>query len=315
MSPLEVVFLGTSTFAVPALRSLNDQGHRIRSVVTQPDRPRGRGQKPAASPVKEAAESLGLSVLQPEQIKSIAGDLERLAPDALVVAAYGQFLSGRVIRAPRIAAINVHASLLPRYRGAAPVHWAILNGARESGVTIFRIVRKMDAGPILASRVTAIGDEETAGELEDRLAREGADLLAEVLEDLSGALRSEQPQDEEKATYAPRLQKEDGRLTFDRPPEDLRNRVRGLHPRPGAFSTLERAGKARERVRILQIAVAAREGDASPGEVVRASKEGIIVAAAGGAVRITRLQREGGRPLTAASFLRGRSVSPGDRFV
>ncbi|MCZ6602090.1 MAG: methionyl-tRNA formyltransferase, partial [Planctomycetota bacterium] len=179
------------------------------SVVTQPDRPRGRGRKPSPTPLGEAASSQGLPLLRPEKVRDIKADLERLSPDVLVVAAYGQFLPTSIIRTPRLAALNIHASLLPRYRGAAPIQWAIVNGETETGITIFRIVKKMDAGPILATRRTTIDEMETAGELEERLASMGAEVMVETLADLPAALAKERPQDESAVTYAPRLQRDD----------------------------------------------------------------------------------------------------------
>lgn len=308
---LDIVFLGTSTFGLPALLACREDGHEILSVVTQPDRPRGRGRRSSPSPMKEAARRLGIPVLQPERVGEIVPDLERLSPDALVVAAYGQVLPGSVIRSPRLASLNIHGSLLPRYRGAAPIQWALIHGEKETGVTIFRIVRKMDAGPILASRTTPIGEAETAGELEERLARVGAEAIREVLGDLPGSLERESPQEESLVTYAPRLAKEDGHLSFDQPPGVIRNRVRGLSPRPGAFALLLSEGRAAERIRILETTLAEGDTGGSPGKVLRVTEAGFTVAARGGGVTVTRLQPEGGRPMTSADYLRGHPVAPG----
>lgn len=311
---LEIVFLGSSLFGLPALRAMTEAGHAIRAVVTQPDRRRGRGRQAASPPLKEHAAALGLAVLQPEKVGEIVPDLERIAPDAIVTAAYAQFLTSKVIRSPKIASINIHPSLLPRYRGAAPIQWAIINGDDETGVTIFRIVRRMDSGPILARRSVAIGESETAPDLEERLSRLGADLLLEVLEDLPAALEAEKVQDEALVTFAPRLKKDDGRLSFDRPSREIGNRVRGLQPWPGAYTAIRREGSEPVRVRILEARVGGDAPEAPPGEVIEATDEGITVAAGEGWVMITRLQPEGGKEMPAADFLRGRPVSPGDRL-
>ncbi|MCZ6692002.1 MAG: methionyl-tRNA formyltransferase [Planctomycetota bacterium] len=312
---LGIVFLGTSSFGLPSLRALQDDGHVILSVVTQPDRPRGRGRKPSPTSLGEAASSQGLPLLRPEKIRDIKADLERLSPDVLVVAAYGQFLPTSIIRTPRLAALNIHASLLPRYRGAAPIQWAIVNGETETGITIFRIVKKMDAGPILATRRTAIDEMETAGELEERLASMGAELMVETLSDLPAALVKERPQDESAITYAPRLQREDGHLSFDRPAKQILDRVRGLSPRPGAYGDLVRPGIEPERLRVLEANPEVPGTDDPPGLVILADGNGILVAATDGAVRITMVQAAGGRSMSAAAYLRGHPVARGARFV
>lgn len=316
---LQVVFLGTSAFGLPALHALSQAGHRISAVVTQPDRPRGRGRRTSPSPIKDAAETLGLPVMQPERVGEFGAELADLSPDVLVSAAYGQFMTSAVRRSPRIAALNIHASLLPCYRGAAPIQWAVINGEKETGITVFRIISKMDAGPILASRAVPIGETETAGELEERLTHVGADLIVEVLEDLPAILAGQQPQDETRVTYAPKLEKKDGRLSFDSPLRSILNRVRGLQPRPGAYGDLQ--GEIARRVRILEVAPAGDPPEAAPpsglepGTIAAASDEGITVAVKDGLVLITRIQPEGGKPMPAADYLRGHPVAPGDRFV
>ena len=315
--PLQVVFFGTSPFGIPALQRMRAAGHEIAGVVTQPDRPRGRGRRPTPSPIKRAAAEIGCPVLQPERVRAALEDILRLEADVGVVAAYGQFLPTKVIEAPRLGSLNIHGSVLPRYRGAAPIQRAVMNGDAESGVTIFRIVRKMDAGPILATRSTPIGPDETAGDLEERLSVLGAELLVEVLADLPAALAAAAPQDESAVTFAPRLAKEEGHIDFDAPAGRLRHRVRGLHPWPGAFADLVRADGPTERLRLLRCEMAGRPAgeEVPPGTVLAADDEGVLVACREGALRFTHRQRPGGKPLDAAAFLRGHAVRPGDRLA
>jgi len=235
---MELVFLGTPSFAVPALERIVAAGHRVLAVYTQPDRPKGRGGKLAASPVKETALRLGLPVYQPERVRrpEVVEQLRQFHPGAMVVVGYGQIIPQSIIDIPRVGIINVHASLLPKYRGAAPVQWAIANGETRTGVTTMRIDAGLDTGDMLLKWETEIGNEETAPELSERLAQAGAGLLVETLTGLeSGAIRPE-PQDSAQASLAPILKKEDGLIDWNMPARVIFNRSRGLLPWPGAYS-------------------------------------------------------------------------------
>lgn len=309
---------------MPVLEGLLEAGWAVRAVVTRPDRPAGRGRRPRPTPVKEAALRWGVEVLEPERInapEAVAG-LRRLAPDLLVLAAYGQVLGPEVLAAARLAALNVHPSLLPRYRGAAPVAWALLRGERETGVTIIRMTEEVDGGDILAQEATAIAEEETAGELEARLARLGAGLLLRTLARLDEALAGARPQGpppKDGSALAPRLTKADGLLDWSRPAEEIRNRVRGLNPWPGAYSFLEQPGGLL-RVKLLRVrSRPPEEAGASPptrpGTVVRVGKDSLWVQAGRGVVDVRELQPAGRRPMEVSAFLRGHRVSEGDRFV
>jgi methionyl-tRNA formyltransferase len=312
----KIVFMGTAELACASLNALVEEpDFGIAAVVTQPDRPKGRALKLQPSPVKEAALRAGLPVLQPERARDVAflAELRRLAPDYIVVAAYGQLLPKAVLDLPPGGCINVHASLLPKYRGAAPIQWAILNGESETGVTIMKITEKLDAGDILIQRATPIAAEDTAATLHDRLARMGADLLVRTLKDCIQNTVSARPQDEAEVVYARKITKEDGRLNWAQPARALWNRVRAFVPWPGAYATLLGGVKPRT-VKIWQTSVLEQDGGTF-GLVLQADKNGITVAcAAGSALRIHELQLEGGRRLTAAEFLAGHPVQPGDRF-
>ena len=237
---IRIVFCGTPEFAVPTLqRLIAEPGFAIEAVISQPDRPRGRGQQVASSPVKEVALEAGLYVYQPETIKSDSAYefFKRLQPDAVVIIAYGQIIPPRLIEIPRLGWINLHASLLPKYRGAAPLNWAILNGERRTGLTTTQIDAGMDTGPILRQQEMEIGKEETAPELALRMAEAGAPLVVETLRKLFRGEIRPAPQDHEKATYARPLKKEDGHIDWSLTAEQIYNRIRGLQPWPGAFTT------------------------------------------------------------------------------
>ncbi len=312
---MNLVFLGTPSFAIPSLKALVQSHHKISAVVTQPDRPKGRSGQPQPPPVKELARQLGLRVIQSGNVneESFLGELRGLAPDIIVVVAFGQRLSRAFIELPKICCINLHASLLPKYRGAAPVNWAIINGETVTGVTVLRVVEKMDAGDILAQDFVEIGPEETAGELEERLATLGAPLLLKVLEAFEHSSVCYLPQRHELATMAPKLKKEDGLIKWEQPAQKVYNFIRGMTPRPGAYTFLP----TRKRLLILRSRVATTESRGKPAEsgtVIGVSEEGILVAANGSALWITHLQPEGGKAMTAAEYLRGHPLRQGDRF-
>ncbi len=299
---MRLVFFGTPAFALPSLEALVREGHRVAAVITQPDRPAGRGGQSAPPPVKQAAERLGLAVCQPESIRrpEFAQWLRQLAPEAGVVVGYGKIIPPEVIDIPPHGILNVHASLLPKYRGAAPVEWAIARGETRTGVTIMRIDAGLDTGDILLQREAEIGPEETAPELRERLAVLGAELLIEALRALpAGALRP-RPQDHAQATLAPMLRKEDGRIDWRMAAGEIANRVRAFIPWPGAYTWL--------RGKLLHIwrARAVEGTSPDPPGTLRAGGERLWAACGGGSrLEILELQLEGRRRLPAAEFLRG----------
>ena len=312
---LRIVFFGTPEFAVPTLKALLASRHRVAAAVTQPDRPRGRGQREQPSPVKEIAQQHGVPVLQPERLRD-AGFLEELAAldvDLGVVAAYGKILTDAVLQTPRAGLINVHASLLPKYRGAAPIHRAIIDGEATTGVTIMRVVKALDAGPMMSAVTRPIADDETSSDVERALAVMGAEALVNVVEALANGTAVETPQDESKATYARRLEKADGSVDWSRTAAAIHNQIRGLHPWPHAFSDLDG-----ERLILLRSQVAngvnAGRHDV-PGEIVEADGDALAVQTGDGVLRILELQREGRRPVSAREFLSGRRAKPGARFT
>ena len=312
---LRVVFFGTPDFAVPTLDALLRSRHRVVGVVTQPDRPRGRGQKTSASPVKALAVSAGLPVLQPERLKD-PGFLESLAAlgaDLGVVAAYGKILSDAVLATPKLGMINVHASLLPRYRGAAPVHRAIIAGETRTGVTIMRVVKALDAGPMLATVERSIGPDDTSDEVERDLGTLGAALLVSITDALAAGTAVETPQEDAHATYAHRLTKDDGIIDWSRPAMDVHNLVRGLHPWPHAFTFHHGARLIIRRSAVVEQPSASNTG--SPGTIVEAHGDRLIVATGRGQLLLTQIQAEGKRPMSARDFLAGHHLTPGDRFV
>jgi methionyl-tRNA formyltransferase len=310
-APLRIVFFGTPDFAVPTLEELLRSRHRIAAVVTQPDRPRGRGHRRIDSPVKTIAIETGVPVLQPDRLKDAAflRAFADLSADVAVVAAYGRILPAEVLAIPRRGFLNVHASLLPRYRGAAPVHRAIIAGEHETGVTIMRVVPALDAGPVLATVRLAIGPSDTSDQVEQRLAEAGAGLLLATIEALEERLATETPQDEAAATYAPRLDKGEGRIDWSWSAARIHNVVRGLHPWPLSFSFIKG-----HRVILRRSAIAGERSRAQPGTVVEAAGDRLVVGTGEGEVAILEIQPEGKRAMTARDFLAGHRVTVGDQF-
>jgi methionyl-tRNA formyltransferase len=309
--PLKTVFLGTPAFALATLDALLASPHPVVGIVTQPDRPRGRGQRVSESPVKARAVQRGLPVLQPETLKDapFLDALRALEADIGVVAAYGRLLPEAALLLPRLGMINVHASLLPRYRGAAPVHRAVMSGERRTGVTIMRVIKALDAGPMLASDVRDIGPDETSVDVEQGLAVLGAALLVQTLDAIAAGTSREQPQDEKNATYAPPLRKEEGLVDWTRPAREIHNRIRALHPWPHAWGVLQ--GR---RLVLLRSAVEEAGAMAAPGTVVDAAGDSLRVAAGEGVLRLLEIQPEGRRAMSARASLAGHAVSGGDRF-
>jgi methionyl-tRNA formyltransferase len=306
--PLRVVFFGTPSFAVPTLKALLASRHAVVGVVTQPDRPRGRGQKTSASPVKDVALSSAVPVMQPESVKTaeFSREFSGFGADIAVVAAYGQILTAPLLAAPRLGMINVHASLLPHYRGAAPIHRAIINGETTTGVTIMRMVKALDAGAMISADTVAIGHDETSVELEDRLSQVGAALLIRVVDDIAGGSIRETPQDDTAATYAPRLTKDDGVVDWSRPAVQIHNQIRGLHPWPHAvtFSGSERLILHRSRP-------TSEPPEKPPGIILTASGDRLSVATGEGALDLLEIQSEGKRPMRVREYLAGHPLTPG----
>jgi methionyl-tRNA formyltransferase len=305
---MDVLFMGTPEFAAPTLQALLDSRHDLRAVVTQPDKPAGRGRRLSAPKVKQLALAHEIPCLQPTALNdpTVEDALSALEPEVIVVAAYGKILPPSILNIPPMGCINVHASLLPKYRGAAPIQWAIINGETETGITIMLMDEEMDHGPILLQRPVPILPDETAGELHDRLAALGPPCLLEALEGLEAGSLTPRTQDHAEATYAPMLSKEDGRLDWSEPAERVVNRVRGVTPWPGATTSL-----GGEPIKVWRASASSAEASGRPGEVVAVGEDGLTVACGRGALRIVELQVAGRRRMAAASFLRGYPVAPG----
>ena len=307
-----VVFFGTPHFAVPTLRRLLDSSHSVAGVITQPDRPRGRGQKITHAPVKALALERGIPVYQPDRLKpaEVADTLRGWGADLGVVAAYGRIIPEQLLTIPRLGMVNVHASLLPKYRGAAPVHRAVINGDSQTGVTIMRVVKELDAGGMFATVTRPIGPDETSDVVESALADMGAELLVTVVEQLGSGNAREEPQDNTQATYASRLTKEEGLIDWTRSASDLHNRVRGLYPWPHAYTFFKGT-----RLIVLRSVVADASASAtSPGTILRATSEAIHVATGDGELAILEVQPEGRRAMRAHDFLLGHRLATGETF-
>ena len=312
VAPLRVVFFGTPAFAVPTLEALLASRHPVVGVVTQPDRPRGRGRRVSDSPVKAVAVAAGLPVIQPDRLRdpAVFDTLREWRPDLGVVAAYGKLIPEDVLTLPRHGMINVHASLLPRYRGAAPIHRAVIGGEAETGVTIMRVEKMLDAGPILARTARPIDPNETSDVVEPDLARLGATLLVEVVEQIAAGTVQQELQDVTLCSYAPKLTKDEGLIDWTLPASDVHNRVRGLYPWPHAYTYL-----AGTRIIVLETRVEDATAEAPPGTVVDVTRDAIHVATGRhGRVAIARVQLQGGRPLTVREFLAGHPVRAGAAF-
>ena len=315
---MKTVFFGTPAFAVPTLERLLASSHEVVGVVTQPDRPRGRGHRVSASPVKTVAQAHGLAVLQPDRMKDIEflERLETMKPDLGVVAAYGRMLPDRLLELPRLGMINVHASLLPKYRGAAPIHRAIMAGDTETGITIIRLVHEMDAGPMIRWDAIPIEPDDTNESLEPRLAALGANLLVLAVDDLDAGRATDHAQDPDQVTFAPRITREDGTIDWTRGANEIHNQVRGLHPWPHAFTHLDGVRYLLLRTAVVDapsLQVSGRQPTA--GELLVASKDKLIVAAGEQtALSLLEVQPEGRRPLGTRDFLAGHRLSPGAVF-
>ncbi|HWD00608.1 MAG TPA: methionyl-tRNA formyltransferase [Candidatus Sulfopaludibacter sp.] len=301
---MRLVFLGTPAFAVPTLEHIVEAGHQVVAVVTQPDRPRGRGQQLAASPVKEAALRLGLPVYQPERVRRPEAQehLRSLAAEAMVVVGYGQIIPQSVIDLPPLGIINVHASLLPKYRGAGPIQWALVNGETSTGVTTMRIDAGLDTGEMLLKSETEIAPDENAIDLGKRLSIMGASLLVTTLEELAAGRPLGEKQDNSQATYAPLLKKEDGLIQWTRSAQSIHNLVRGLQPWPGAY-TLFRG----QKLHIWRTRVAASSSGAAPGTVTASKRP--LVQCGDGLLELLEVQMEGRKRVPAPDFANGQRLT------
>ncbi|WP_120166171.1 methionyl-tRNA formyltransferase [Thermohalobacter berrensis] len=301
---MKVVFMGTPDFAVPTLEKIYNEGYDIPLVITQPDRPKGRGKKLSSPPVKIKAKELGLDVYQPQNVndKECITQLEKISPDVIVVIAYGQILKEDLLNLPKYGCVNVHASLLPKYRGAAPINWVIINGEKKTGITTMYMDKGLDSGDILLKEGIDIREDETAGELHDRLMYLGADVLVETLRKIENGTLERIPQDHDKATYAPMMDRKLGKIDWEKSAEKIKNLVRGTYPWPGAYTNYK--GK---KVKIIEVDAIDQFKEGEPGKVVKVSDEGIYVNAKEGCIVIKRLQFPNKRKMTIRQYLLGNS--------
>ena len=308
---MRIVFMGTPDFAVGSLKALAEAGkYEIVSVITQPDRPKGRGRQMLMTPVKEYALSQGYEVHQPQRVKTpeFVAQLREMKPDLIVVAAFGQLLSQEILSMPKYGCINVHASLLPKYRGAAPIHYAIMQGEKESGVTIMQMDIGMDTGDMIKKVVVPIGENMTMGELHDELKVKGAELLLEVIDDIDAGKAQPEKQNEAEATYASLLKRDMERIDWSKAAADIHNLIRGFNPAPGAFTKLP-DGK---NLKIWGSRLTDKTATAESGTVVEATKHSFFVACGEGVLEIIEVQPESKKRMAAQVFINGRGVQVGD---
>lgn len=305
---MKVVFMGTPDFSVPTLEALYNNGYEISLVISQADKAKGRGKKIIFTPIKERALQLGLRVFQPDNINSIESIdiIRKEAPDIIVVVAYGQILKEDILNIPKLGCINVHASLLPKYRGAAPINWAIINGEKNTGVTTMIMEKGLDSGDMLLKKVIEIHPEETAGELHDRLMKLGANLLIETLHKLKEESLYSIPQMHEVATYAPIMTKELGRINWNEKAENIRNLVRGTQPWPGAYTTYKN-----NNIKVLEVDVVEKFSNGKCGKVIKVNNEGIFVNALDNCIVIKKIQFPGKKGMSVSEFLRGNGFEIG----
>jgi methionyl-tRNA formyltransferase len=307
---MRLIFMGTPQFAVAPLRALAAARHEIVGVVTRTDKPAGRGRTVTAPPVKVAAQELGLAIFQPKRVRDpeFIGILRTLAPEAIIVAAYGQILPKEVLTLPKFGCVNIHASLLPAYRGAAPINWAIIRGEQETGITVMLMDEGMDTGAILMQESIPIGPDDTAGALKEKLALLGAKIIITALPLLESGKLTPVPQDGTKATMAPLLKKGDGLIDWRLSAREIHNRVRGLSPWPGAYSSLDK-----NLVKI--IATGVLDGTGEPGSLYERDKNALVAGTGSGLLRIVSIQPEGKKPMTAGEFMRGHRGLIGEKFT
>lgn len=308
---MRILFWGTPEFATPPLRALIGEGYDVVGVVTQPDRPRGRSRSQLdPSPVKIVALEEEIPVLQPDRPRGeeFLAAVRALEPDISVVVAYGHIMPKDVIDLPKLGTLNIHASLLPRYRGAAPIEQAVRDGLTESGVSVMRMVPALDAGPVILALATPVGDDETGGELRLRLSELGAEAIVQALALMSLGVAAEMPQDDALATYARKIEREDARIDWSAPSATVANLVRAYDPKPGAWTVLGPLEVRCFGARVVP------EKRGAPGTLIEATDEGLVVACGSGAVRIADVHPAGKKRLAAAQWVRGRGMNVGDRF-
>ena len=308
---MRIVFLGSGPLGRPTLRALADSPeHEIVLVVTQPDRPAGRGLRPQATPIKALAEQLEVPLLQPERVNHQVETLREMEPDVLIVAAYGQILSKELLEVPRLGSVNLHASLLPKYRGAAPIQWALIRGERVTGGTTFLLDEGLDTGPILLQRKVPISEDDTAGTLEGKLSEVGAELMLETLRGLQEGTITPTPQDDAQATYAPKIKKALARIDWTKGARQVFNLIRALEPAPGAYTFYRGRRLKIRRGRVVDEGTQRYE----PGEVVALGTEGPIVQTSRGLLELVRVQPEGRKVMSGRDFSHGYRVREGERL-
>ncbi len=306
---MKIVFMGTPDFAVPSLDILVKNGYEVEAVVTQPDKPKGRGNKLTPPPVKEYALNNNIAVLQPEKVKTgaFAQELRGIAPDLLVTVAYGRILPQEVLDIPPFGCINVHGSLLPKYRGAAPIQWSVINGDKITGITTMYTDIGMDTGDMLLKREVEIGPNETAGELHDKLSIIGAEVLLETLKELEKGTLVRTPQPAEQASYVTMISKETGLIEWTKTMEEIHNLVRGIDPWPGAYTFYKG-----ERIRVWKTEHTDVEKTSKPGEILEVKKEGILVGTGKGNIMLKEIQFDSGKRLKVEQYLAGHSIEKGE---
>jgi len=303
---MKIIFMGTPEFAVPSLEALINSEHDVIAVVAQPDKPKGRGHKLTPPPTKVLAEKFNIPILQPEKIKTdeFLQELKELNPDVICVTAYGKIIPKSILELPEHGCINVHPSLLPKYRGAAPVNWTIINGEKVTGVTIMQMDEGMDSGEILLVREVQIGNDDDAEKMLAKLSNIGGEMLVEALKLIGEGKLNPIKQDQSEVTFAPMLQKSDGQIKWEKSAQDIRNLIRGLTPWPGTFTKL-----GDYTLKIYKVYIC--EGRGKPGEIIETGKNSLIVATGDGALEILELQIEGGKRLDIKSFLAGHQIEKG----
>lgn len=305
---MKLIYMGTPDFAVPALQALYDAGHEIKYVVTQPDTVRDRGKKVKFPPVKEKAVELGIPVLQPEKLKYNEEFLETVKAadaDAIIVAAYGKIITKRILETPKYGCLNIHGSLLPRFRGAAPIQAAIIAGDAETGITIMQMEKGLDTGDMIAKAATSTAGK-TGQQLHDELSVMGAELIVRTLEDIQSGKAEWVKQDDSLSTYAPMISKEDGHVDFTLDPEEIERRIRAFDPWPGTFADM-----GNTRFKFWKAQVLDKKTQEAPGTVIGAGKEGLDIAANGGVLRVTEIQAPGKKRMATGDYLRGNSIEIG----
>lgn len=305
---MRVVFMGTPDFAVETLEAIIKEGHEVAGVVTQPDKPKGRGKNMQFTPVKEVAIARGIAVYQPVRVKELEfiQELKKMNPDVIVVVAFGQILPKEILDMPKYGCVNVHASLLPKYRGAAPIQWAVIDGEKESGVTTMLMEEGLDTGDMLKKTVVPLEKDETGGSLHDKLAVKGAQLLIETLKELQAGTATRTKQDDSLSNYAKMLDKHLGQIDFTKPAEEIERLIRGLNPWPSAFTGID--GKT---LKIWSATVINREAEGKFGEIVEVNQDCILVKTGNGLLQLDEVQLEGKKRMETDAFLRGYPVEVG----